>query len=58
MAGISPASVYVHFGAKDALVSAVMQRLLEMSMTELTAAYSSEGSAFEQVRQGWRTCDS
>ena len=51
VAGISPASVYVHFGTKDALVSAVMQRLLEMSMAELTAAYSSEGTAFEQVRQ-------
>ncbi|MGL5443718.1 TetR/AcrR family transcriptional regulator [Mycobacteroides stephanolepidis] len=51
VAGISPASVYVHFGTKDALVSAVIQRLLEMSMAELTAAYSSEGTAFEQVRQ-------
>ncbi|ANO02558.1 TetR/AcrR family transcriptional regulator [Mycobacteroides immunogenum] len=51
LAGMSAASVYVHFGTKDALVSAVMQRLLEISMVELTAAYSSEGTAFEQVRQ-------
>ncbi len=40
VAGISPASVYIHFGTKDALVS-----------IELTAAYSREGSPFEQVRQ-------
>ncbi|WP_162462453.1 TetR/AcrR family transcriptional regulator [Mycolicibacterium sp. CBMA 234] len=51
VAGISPASVYVHFGTKDALVSAVMQRLLDTSMTELMAAYTSEGTAFEQVME-------
>jgi AcrR family transcriptional regulator len=51
VAGISPASVYVHFGTKDALVSAVMERLLDTSMTELMAAYTSEGAAFEQVQQ-------
>lgn len=50
-AGISPASVYIHFGTKDALVSAAIQRLLDMSMAELMAAYTSEGTAFEQVRQ-------
>lgn len=49
VAGISPASVYVHFGTKDALVSAVIQRLLDTSMAELMAAYAAEGTAFEQV---------
>ncbi|MCQ4118138.1 TetR/AcrR family transcriptional regulator [Rhodococcus tibetensis] len=51
LAGISPASVYVHFGTKEALVTAVIERLLDMSMASLTAAYASEGSAFEQVQQ-------
>ncbi|OBJ42356.1 hypothetical protein A5630_21020 [Mycolicibacterium mucogenicum] len=49
VAGISPASVYVHFGTKDALVSAVIQRLLDTSMSELMSAYTSDGTAFEQV---------
>ncbi|WP_181063445.1 TetR/AcrR family transcriptional regulator [Nocardia nova] len=51
LAGISPASVYVHFGTKDALVAAVIERLLDTSLASLTAAYTSEGSAFEQVQR-------
>ncbi|MEV0462976.1 TetR/AcrR family transcriptional regulator [Nocardia tengchongensis] len=51
LAGISPASVYVHFGTKDALVAAVVDRLLDTSMASLFDAYTGAGTAMEQVRQ-------
>lgn len=54
VAGISPASVYGHFGTKDALVTAAVERLLDMSMTTLTAAYARDGSPFEQVVEAGR----
>ncbi|MFC9473014.1 TetR/AcrR family transcriptional regulator [Nocardia sp. NPDC056952] len=49
-AGISPASVYTHFGTKEALVSAVVERLLDMSMTTFTEVFSGEDSALDQVK--------
>lgn len=48
-AGISPASVYVHFGTKEGLVAAVVQRLLAIAVDALMGAYTAEGTAFDQV---------
>ncbi|MUL66847.1 hypothetical protein BOO86_20400 [Mycobacterium sp. CBMA 234] len=54
VSGISPASVYGHFGTKDALVDAVVERLLDTSMATLAAAYARDGSPFEQVQEAGR----
>ncbi|OBB99524.1 hypothetical protein A5784_22325 [Mycobacterium sp. 852013-50091_SCH5140682] len=51
VAGISPASVYVHFGTKDALVSATVQRLLDVAGESIMAAYTGDGSAFDQAQE-------
>ncbi|WP_158056866.1 TetR/AcrR family transcriptional regulator [Saccharomonospora sp. CUA-673] len=48
-AGVSAATIYLHFGTKDALIAATMQRLLEVAMEDLTAAYAAEGTPAEQV---------
>jgi AcrR family transcriptional regulator len=50
-AGISPASVYLHFGTKEALVTATMQRLLDVSMDSIMAAYTGPGTALEQAQE-------
>lgn len=47
-AGISPASVYVHFGTKDALLAAVAERLLAVATDSLRAAYSADTSPLER----------
>lgn len=47
-AGISPASVYVHFGTKDALLAAVTERVLAVATEALRAAYAVEASPLER----------
>ncbi|MCD6640211.1 MAG: TetR/AcrR family transcriptional regulator; helix-turn-helix transcriptional regulator [Nocardioides sp.] len=47
-AGISPASVYVHFGTKDALLAAVAERLLAVATDALRSAYSADTSPLER----------
>ncbi len=48
-AGVSPASVYVHFGTKDGLVAATTEHLLDVGAAGLAAAYSTEGRALDRV---------
>lgn len=47
-AGISPASVYVHFGTKDALLAAVTERVLAVATEALRAAYAAQASPLER----------
>jgi AcrR family transcriptional regulator len=47
-AGVSPASVYVHFGTKDALLAAVTERLLAVATEALRSAYAVETSPLER----------
>ncbi|WP_296604803.1 TetR/AcrR family transcriptional regulator [Nocardioides sp.] len=47
-AGISPASVYVHFGTKDALLAAVTERVLAVATETLRAAYAADTSPLER----------
>lgn len=48
-AGVAPASVYLHFGTKDDLVAATIERLLSLAMNDLDAAYHIDGTPFDQV---------
>ncbi|CAI9417780.1 TetR/AcrR family transcriptional regulator [Nocardioides sp. T2.26MG-1] len=47
-AGVSPASVYVHFGTKDALLAAATERVLGVATETLRAAYAAETSPLER----------
>ena len=47
-AGISPASVYVHFGTKDALLAAVTERVLAVATDALRAAYAAQAPPLER----------
>lgn len=47
-AGISPASVYVHFGTKDGLLAAVTERVLGVATETLRTAYAAETSPLER----------
>jgi AcrR family transcriptional regulator len=47
-AGVSPASVYVHFGTKDGLLAAVTERVLAVATDALRSAYAAEGSPLER----------
>lgn len=47
-AGISPASVYVHFGTKDGLLAAVTERVLGVATEALRSAYAAETSPLER----------
>ena len=47
-AGISPASVYVHFGTKDALLAAVTERVLTVATEALRSAYAADTSPLER----------
>ncbi|HEY0949246.1 TetR/AcrR family transcriptional regulator [Nocardioides sp.] len=47
-AGISPASVYVHFGTKDALLAAVTERVLAVATETLRSAYAAETTPLER----------
>ena len=47
-AGVSAASVYVHFGTKDALLAAVTERVLAVASEALRAAYAAETTPLER----------
>jgi AcrR family transcriptional regulator len=47
-AGISPASVYVHFGTKDGLVAAVAERVLGVATDALRSAYAAQEPPLER----------
>ncbi|WP_121257739.1 TetR/AcrR family transcriptional regulator [Nocardioides ferulae] len=47
-AGVSPASVYVHFGTKDALLAAVTERVLAVATDALRTAFAAETSPLER----------
>lgn len=47
-AGISAASVYVHFGTKGALLAAVTERVLAVATETLRSAYEAEASPLER----------
>lgn len=47
-AGVSAASVYVHFGTKDALLAAVIERVLTVATDALRSAYAAETSPLER----------
>ncbi|WP_110240284.1 TetR/AcrR family transcriptional regulator [Nocardioides gilvus] len=47
-AGVSAASVYVHFGTKDGLLAAVTERVLGVATEALRAAYAAEVSPLER----------
>lgn len=47
-AGISPASVYVHFGTKDGLLAAVTERVLAVATDALRSAYAAEVAPLER----------
>lgn len=47
-AGVSAASVYVHFGTKDALLAAVTERVLAVATEALRSAYAAETSPLER----------
>lgn len=47
-AGVSNASVYVHFGTKDALLAAVTERVLAVATDTLRAAYAAQVPPLER----------
>ena len=47
-AGISPASVYVHFGTKDGLLAAVTERVLAVATAALRSAYAADVPPLER----------
>lgn len=47
-AGISPASVYVHFGTKDGLLAAVAERVLAVATDALRSAYAAQAPPLER----------
>ncbi|GAA3541117.1 TetR/AcrR family transcriptional regulator [Aeromicrobium flavum] len=47
-AGISPASVYVHFGTKDGLLAAVTERVLGVATEALRSAYAADTTPLER----------
>ncbi|MCL3838906.1 TetR/AcrR family transcriptional regulator [Aeromicrobium duanguangcaii] len=47
-AGVSAASVYVHFGTKDGLLAAVTERVLGVATDALRAAYAADTSPLER----------
>lgn len=48
LAGISPASVYVHFGTKDGLMAAVTERVLAVATDALRSAYAADAPPLER----------
>ncbi len=48
-AGVSRASVFGHFGTKDELVAAAIERLAGVALADMQAAYAVDGSAFDRV---------
>ena len=47
-AGVSPASVYVHFQTKDGLLAAVTERVLAVATDTLRAAYTADTTPLER----------
>ena len=47
-AGISPASVYVHFGTKDGLLAAVTERVVGVATDALRSAYAVQAPPLER----------
>jgi len=47
-AGISAATVYVHFGTKDALLAAVTERVVAVATETLRGAYAAEASPLDR----------
>lgn len=47
-ADVSPATVYVHFGTKDALLAAVTERVLAVATETLRSAYAAETTPLER----------
>ena len=47
-AGVAPASVYAHFGTKDALLAAVTERVVAVATETLRAAYTADTSPLER----------
>lgn len=47
-AGVSPASVYVHFGTKDGLLAAVTERVVALATDTLRSAYAADTSPLER----------
>lgn len=54
-AGVSAASIYTHFGTKDLLVAAVVQRLLQLAEERLLEAFEAPGSPVERFELVGRT---
>jgi AcrR family transcriptional regulator len=54
-AGVAPATIYVHFGTKDKLVAAVVERLLAEVTDRLSEAYRADGSPFERIKVAERS---
>lgn len=50
-AGVSPASIYLHFGTKDAVVAAVVERLMRVAAERMRAAYEDEAPPLERFRR-------
>jgi AcrR family transcriptional regulator len=49
-AGVAPASLYIHFGTKNQLIAATADRLMEISVAALRAAYTGDGSPLTRVQ--------
>lgn len=47
-AGVSPASVYVHFGTKDGLLAAVTERVMAVATDALRSAYAAQTTPLER----------
>jgi len=47
--GVSVASIYVHFGNKDGLIAAVLERLLQVAGDTLARAYAAAERPFDQI---------
>ncbi|MFJ2771681.1 TetR/AcrR family transcriptional regulator [Streptomyces sp. NPDC087300] len=58
-AGVTRQTVYAHFASRDALLSAVVDRLTDRTMAEMDAAAIDEGPAADALLRlldaGWRT---
>lgn len=50
-AGVSPASIYTHFGTKDALRASVVERLLGMMESTLQDIYSTPGPPLDRLQK-------
>lgn len=49
-AGIAPASLYTHFGTKNGLLAATVDRLMEVSAETMRGAYAGSGTPLERIQ--------